>query len=151
VAVVGLEQRKIFSYVIFLLKFKTTTQMKKTTLIALFAISCVCANAQTKKLKEYKASNGVYYKLGDTIKLAKGSSENGNFEFLTISGLAALYANDGSAPSLNKTYQYANMNVILKKIYDVKKGANEKIIFYVDLGNTYSLDIENAIQYKEIK
>jgi len=55
----------------------------------------VSVNAQNvKKLNEYKASNGITYKIGDEIKLGKGSNDNGNIVYVTMVGWAHLSQNE---------------------------------------------------------
>lgn len=125
--------------------------MKKLFLLLIVATISISANAQ--KLKEYKASNNLIYKIGDTIKLAKGSSANGNFLFVNLTGAAAAITDNGSSANsgqFNAPAQYAGTNVIIKKIISVTKRGATKTLFYVDAGNKYVLDIDNAINACEV-
>jgi hypothetical protein len=65
--------------------------MKKLLLLSvLFASLNVCIAQKRIKLTEYPASNGINYKLGDKVKMYKGSGANGNFVNLYLGGWGAL-------------------------------------------------------------
>lgn len=97
-----------------------------------------------KRIKEYKASNGVTYKENDTIKLGIGSGLQGTFVNLHVGGWAMGGGPIGSS--------YANTGVIVKKMKKGKIKGVEKVIFTVGGGNitNYYLDIEPAIQTCEV-
>jgi hypothetical protein len=42
-----------------------------------------------QKIIEYKAANGITYHVNDTVKLGKGSGEDGSFLYLEDRGLPA--------------------------------------------------------------
>ena len=115
----------------------------KKSIVLLLLISGIL-NAQ-ENLKEYTASNGITYKIGDRIKLGKGIGGQGTFVYLKMAGwMAGTDTQIGSA--------YAGLNVDLKKIKKYKFKGAEKIIFTVGGGNltNYSLEIEEAISVCEI-
>lgn len=102
-------------------------------------------NAQSR-IAEYKASNSITYKEGDSISLGRGSGIQGTFVYLKMAGWAA-----GSETQIGSAY--SGLNVIIKKIKKVKFKGAEKIVFIVGGGNitNYSLEIEDAIATCEIK
>lgn len=105
--------------------------------------------AQGDRLTEYQASNGITYKEGDIIKLARGSSPTGDFVYLTMGGWAV-----SANPAQNVIGKgYSNLAVDVKKIRKYKMKGVEKIIFTVGGGNitNYLLDIEGAIAECEIQ
>lgn len=122
--------------------------MKKLFFTGLLLI-CLISYGQTTKLKEYKASNGITYKVGDKIKMNQGSAGNGNFIYLTMGGI--LMTANAVANQIPATY--AGANVLVKKIKHYKrKTLGEKTIFTVGGGNitNYTLDIEGAIATCEV-
>jgi len=109
----------------------------------------VSVNAQNvKKLNEYKASNGITYKIGDEIKLGKGSNDNGNFVYVTMGGWALA---SGEAASLGAGN--AGLLVKIKKIKKYNYKHYKGVYFTVGGGNitNYNLDIENAIATGEVQ
>lgn len=117
--------------------------MKKIILLLLLVTGF--ANAQ-ERILEYKASNNVTYKVGDTIQLGRGSGIQGTFVYLKMAGWAA-----GSATQIGSAY--GGLNVNIKKIKKATFKGAEKIYFTVGGGNitNYSLEIEEAIATCEVK
>ncbi len=86
--------------------------MKKLILILVVVLAGLgLAQAQKKveKLSEYTASNGVTYKVGDDIRLGRGSSYDRSFvyvrmntAFLTAMG-GGSYENDSRLPASTET------------------------------------------------
>lgn len=99
-----------------------------------------------QKITEYKATNQIVYKVGDTISLGRGSGNQGSFVYLQIGGIMA-----GSGTIIGQ--QYSGLNVIVAKIKKYKFKGAEKVIFSVKAGNitNYNLYIEDAIAVCEIK
>jgi len=118
--------------------------MKKIIVLLLFVIS-FSGNAQ-EKLNEYKASNGITYKIGDNVTLGRGSGTQGTFVYLKIGGWMA-----GGSTQIGSAY--SGLNVDIKKIKKLKYKGAEKVMFTVGGGNivNYSLDIESAISSCEVK
>jgi len=116
--------------------------MKKIILLLLFTTFLFAQ----ERLKEYKASNNITYKEGDTIALGRGSGGQGTFVYLKIAGIMA-----GSATQIGSSY--SGLNVILKKIKSAKFKGAEKVFFTVGGGNitNYMLEIEEAIATCEVK
>jgi len=105
------------------------------------------------KIDEYKASNGVIYHPGDTVKLGMGSAPDGSFRYLTFGGWYELASPPGNNSNNNVGRGYANTNVIIKKIVTMKWKGTQITKFVVGGGNitNYNLQIEEAIQTCEIK
>ncbi len=123
--------------------------MKRILMIVVLLFLVVVANGQfSTKLKEYKASNGVTYKKGDTIKLNKGSNYNGSFNYVTMGGWAV-----SSNPEANKLPS-TNTGLLctIKKIKKFDTKRMKKVIFVVGGGNitNYWIYIEDAIAACEV-
>ena len=120
------------------------------TPLTLFAFLIITNSfSQTLKLEEYQASNGVTYKIGDKVKMNRGSAANGNFIYLSMGGIMMT----GSPQKNQIPSSYAGANVVVKKIkHHKRKNLGEKILFTVGGGNitNYNLDIESAIASCEV-
>lgn len=102
-----------------------------------------------EKLKEYTASNGVTYTIGDEIELGRGSDANGNFIYVSLAGLAA-----STNVEQNRLGAFnAGLFVKIKKIKKLNQKNLRGVFFIVGGGNlsNYFIDIENAIATCEIK
>ncbi len=120
--------------------------MKKQILLLVILFSGTIALGQpSENLNEYKASNGVTYKVGENLKLGYGSGQNGDFVYLTMEGWGYGVSSVGSGN--------ASTEATIKKI---KKYSSEKrgtkVLFTLGAGNitNYSLDIEGAINSCEV-
>lgn len=126
--------------------------MKKLILIALL-VAPVLSFAQKTPI-EYKASNGVTYKIGDTIKLGRGSAPNGDFLYLQMGGWAAVasYNSSKGSDQFNIGRNYSGSNVVIRKIKSGKSKGAIKYFFTVAGGNitNYNLMIEDAIASCEV-
>jgi len=126
--------------------------MKSITIIALLILS---ANVNAQKLKAYLASNGITYHVKDTVQLGLGSGANGSFLYLQMGGWAAIMSYDSrnGDDQLNIGRGYANGNVIIKKINQIKIKGAVKVYFTVGGGNltNYTLYIDDAIQTCEVR
>ncbi|MET3606898.1 hypothetical protein ABIC74_000740 [Mucilaginibacter rubeus] len=120
--------------------------MKRLILIVLLCIISILAHAQ--KLKEYKASNGIIYHPGDTVKLGLGSGTNGQFVYMVPNML-----NSSSTQLDWIKRRLSRGNVIIKKIKQEETIGMTKTLFYVGAGAAYNLhlDIEAAIESCEVK
>ncbi len=122
----------------------------------LLFLFCLLAslNSVAQKLTEYRAINGVNYKIGDTVKLGRGSAPNGTFMYLQMGGWGAImsYDADKGANQLNIGRAYANTAVIIKKIKFYAISGVQKMTFTVGGGNitNYVLTIDDAIQACEV-
>lgn len=118
--------------------------MKVALIMMAFVIASINM-ASAQKIKEYKANNGTVYKIGDKVKLKKGSGENGSFVFLTVGGWATI-----ANPNIDTTIpsSYAGYEITVKKI----KQAKGKTLFVVSGGNisNYYLLIDQAIESGEV-
>jgi hypothetical protein len=126
--------------------------MKITLTLLLLIYFSFLSNAQ--KITEYKAINGITYKIGDAVKLGRGSSPSGTFLYLQMGGWGAVLNYDASAGpnQLNIGRGYANTAVIIKKIKTGKIQGVVKYYFTVGGGNitNYVLTIDDAIQACEV-
>lgn len=111
------------------------------------------ANGQ-HRIDEYKASNGVIYHVGDTIKLGHGSAKNGDFLWLQMAGWGAVASHDSNqgTDQHNIGRFYAGANVTIKKIKSYPWRGQQIIHFTIDGGNitNYDLRIEDAIASCEV-
>ncbi len=125
--------------------------MRKSILVLFIAIAGLgLAQAQknVEKLSEYTASNGVTYKVGDDIRLGKGSSYDRSFVYVRMGGvlLAALGGGYNEKnhilPAGYKDY-IVTIKYIKKSNYRRTKGA---VYFGVNAGNivNYTIQIEPA-------
>jgi hypothetical protein len=100
-------------------------------------------------MMEFKALNGKTYHAGDTVRLGRGSSPNGDFVYLELGGVNA-FLGHGHNLSLDKTY--ANTGVVIKNIKKGRIRGAEKTWFAVKGGaiGNFSLYIDEAIQSCEV-
>lgn len=124
------------------------------SIIILPILICLSLTTKAQKLTEYKAINGITYKIGDTVRLGRGSSPSGTFLYLQMGGWGALatYDTNGGPNQLNIGRGYANTAVIIKKIKTGKIKGIVKYYFTVGGGNitNYILNIDDAIQVCEV-
>lgn len=112
----------------------------KKLLVILLMLGTVTVYAQ-KNIPQYKASNGITYQPGDTVRLGMGSGNNGEFLYVASGGLAPA--------GLSRAY--AQKYAVIKKINNVKFKGQDSYYFVVGMGNsTYNLGIENAIVSCEV-
>lgn len=115
----------------------------KTFFIALLLLPTIML-AQNR-LDKYEASNGITYKVKDTVRLGLGSGLQGTFVHLKMGGWMA-----GDATQIGSGY--SNSAVVIKKIRKYKIKGVENVMFTVGGGNitNYNLMIEPAIQTCEV-
>lgn len=116
----------------------------------LFILLLLPLGLMGQNLTTYKASNGVTYNVGDTIKLGRGSAPNGEFVYLTMGGFGStLTVLDGSKPI---KIGGGISGAVIKKMKSAKMKGQQKVLFVVGAGNisNYYLDIENAIATCEV-
>lgn len=109
--------------------------MRTLILLSLFTLA-LHASAQ-KNLPEYKASNGITYTAGDTVKLGTGSGPSHEFLYFLTSGGVSLQRG------------YSRATVVIKKIHRVKFRAIDKVYLETIPGRNL-LYIEDAIATCEI-
>ena len=102
---------------------------------------------QIKAQEKYTASNGIIYRVGDIVRLGKGSGDNGSFRFVYWG--SSLIGDGNSCGSFMKM-------MILKEIKRLTPPFQDEpeIIFVVkgDDFMTYSLRIERAIhEVKQVR
>lgn len=113
--------------------------MKKLLLLAVLALGISTAKAQDS----YTASNGRVYKVGDTIKIGKGSGQNGTFSYMVEGSMSS----KGYPESTRKLMTYTNS--ILKQIKIINIHGSNKAILVVH-PYRHHIDIEPAIEAKEV-
>ena len=125
--------------------------IRKITLliIALLAFNLSQAQSKIEKLNEYIAPNGITYKIGDKIKLGRGSDTNGKFVYVSVGGWAI-----SADPEENRLGAgNAGLIVTIKKINKNTSKRFNRVFFTVGGGNitNYFLDIDYAIAACEIE
>jgi len=122
--------------------------MKKVVLIVLMSMTTLTYAQKILKMNQYTASNGVTYKIGDTVYLGRGYAQ-GRFVYVTMGGI--MQSTNPYANQLPPTY--AGGAAIIKKIKLYKYKAFRGVRFTVGLGTAtnYIIDIENAIATCEVK
>ena len=97
---------------------------------------------------EYKASNGITYHLGDTVRLGRGSNtSNGSF----------LYVEERAVPNPrgghNLPRDFANASAVIKSMRKVTLKGVDKYLFMVNPGGIlrYAMYIDDAIAVCEVK
>lgn len=123
----------------------------RVSIVLFLALLCVnsLSAQKTKKIEEYAATNGVTYKVGDEIKLGRGSDTNGRFVYVMMGGWAM-----STNPEENRLgAANAGLLVTIKKIKKYNYKRFKGVYFTVGGGNitNYLLDIENAIATCEIE
>lgn len=102
----------------------------------------------------YTATNGITYRIGDTVKLGRGSSPDGHFRYLNIGGWASilLYDSNRGSEQFDIDRSMSGLSVIVKAINYYKFRGTTKVIFGVGGGNitNYNLSIEDAIATCEV-
>ena len=124
--------------------------MKKLVLLLLL---CAALPALAQKSEQYKAVNKVTYKIGDTVRLGRGSAPNGSFNYMQIGGFGAFLAHKqqrGDQLSVDK--EYANTAVVIKKMKAASVNGVKKMTFVVsaDRPINFNLNIDDAIQTCEV-
>lgn len=103
-----------------------------------------------EQMSEYKASNGINYKIGDAIKIAKGSTRTGNFSFLRDVGNGKMSMSLKDQAKAKR----ANTTVFIEKIKKYNLKFNEEVFFTVKVEGRLTnsvLEIESAIATCEIE
>ena len=113
--------------------------MKKLILILLFLLPCI---AFAQKLKEYKASNGITYHPGDTIRVGLGSMPDGNFKYIQINQLLPGPPDPRRSNSMNARKDMSGSGYVIKKIQNVRQMAGgDKTVITIRTGGLPTCDI----------
>lgn len=117
--------------------------MKKLLLATLLLLPFL-SKAQT----EYKASNGITYHIGDTIRLGRGTKPDGSFLYLEDHGIIP---NPRSVRNLPK--EFANVGAVIKNMRKMTINGVDKYMFSVNPGGPirYQVFIDDAIAACEVK
>lgn len=125
--------------------------LSKNILIAFLLLAPFIASAQ--KLKEYKASNGITYHPGDTIKVGLGSMPDGNFKYIQINQLLPGPPDPRRSNSMTARKDMSGSGYAIKKIQNVRQmGGGEKTVITIRTGGLPTCDIwiEEAITACEV-
>jgi hypothetical protein len=111
-------------------------------------IACLILPFITKAQTQYKASNGVTYHLGDTVKLGRGSKQDGSFLYLEDHGIIP---NPRGVRNLPK--EFTNVGAVIKNIKTMRINGVDKYVFSVNPGGPmrYTVFIDDAIAACEVK
>lgn len=118
--------------------------MKTVLFILLLTIICFVSSAQN--MSEYKASNGIIYHVGDTIKFGRGTGVNGSFAYVQMGTGAAAMGVRGVVGA-----SWSGFNAIIKKIKKMTiKGAT--VVYFVvgAKGPRFNVGIEDALAVGEV-
>lgn len=123
-------------------------------------LCCTSAFAQNdpyeiedENAKSYTASNGITYREGDSVKLGYGSSANGYYQFLQLTGFAAgatMNLNNPSQGQLDAARGFANLSFQILKIKRAPARMGRKVYFVIKGPLRYALLIEDAIAMCEV-
>lgn len=124
---------------------------KKITaaLILVLSLNLVYGQKSIEKLSEYTASNGITYRIGDDIKLGRGTGMHGNFKFVNNAGTGYITKHENHQLGAS----FASVIMTIKKIKRHNTKKQKGIIFSVSGIEVWNcaLDIENAIASCEIE
>ena len=119
--------------------------MKKVSILILLLIPLL---TQAQKITSYKAANGITYRIGDTVRLGKGSGDNGSFLYIEQKGMP--FPSPRPSPGLPKSF--TNSGVIIKNIKNDSVNGINKCLFMVSAGGPFrfSVYIDDAILACEV-
>src|ERR1700712_368586 len=119
--------------------------MTKYILTGVFIVLSFGVKAQ--EIFQYKASNGITYKIRDTIRLGKGSGQDGWFVYMLPSGF-----NTSNTQREWMKRKFTNGGVFLKEINVRETRGVKSYEFIVGGGALYNfhLSIEEAISTCEV-
>ena len=123
--------------------------MKKLTLLVIISFLFISVSAQKAlRLNEYKALNGKVYRVGDSLKLGRGSGNNGSFVYVTFNTLGYALTNSNAYVGAPYAGAIVNIKKIKKYAYKHYKG----VYFTVSAGTISNLiiKIEDAIATGEV-
>ena len=127
----------------------------KTKPILLTVLLLIPLFCFSQDITSYKATNGITYRVNDTVRLGKGSNANGSFVYVEQYGPGPMVPPDPnrapSGRSLPKTF--SNSTVVLKAIRKTAVNGVDKYIFMVNPGGLFrfTMYIDDAIAACEVK
>ncbi|MES2112868.1 MAG: SHOCT domain-containing protein [Bacteroidota bacterium] len=105
-----------------------------------------------QNLKEYKASNGRTYHVGDTVKIGMGSTADGNFKYIQVTPPPFFPPRpNGNGMSARKDFSMSS--AVIRKIKTASQmTGSDKVVFTVKAGGigTYDVWIAEAIATCEV-
>jgi hypothetical protein len=104
--------------------------------------------SRAQDITQYKASNGITYHIGDTVRLGRGTKSDGSFLYLEDHGIIP---NPRSVRNLPK--EFANVGAVIKNIRKMSVNGGDKYMFSVNPGGPirYTVFIDDAIDACEVK
>ncbi|GAA4102231.1 SHOCT domain-containing protein [Mucilaginibacter panaciglaebae] len=124
----------------------------------LFASILLMPFLSRAQVKEYKASNGVTYHVGDTLRLGLGSKADGSFLYVEDKGLLGRVGPFGNMPGRSQPVRslskdYANVGAVIKSINKTSVNGVQKYTFSVNPGGPmrYNVYVDDAIAACEVK
>ena len=110
---------------------------------------------KAEEIKLYKATNDIIYHVGDTVRLGRGSSYDGTFQYVNLGGFIAFQFKDPrrDKKQLNAPETFASNSGIIKKIKMQRGGPDaNRVTFVTDFKGpvNYNLYIEDAIATCEV-
>lgn len=119
--------------------------MKKILSILFFALILFNANAQDRATIDGDTARylGKSYVVGDTIQLGYGSKSNKDFAFIQMGTLMS------GVSDMDKGF--AKSDVIILSVYKVRKQIYLKAKVPGTMGNKAFIDLEGAVDNKEIR
>jgi len=119
--------------------------MKKVSILILLLVPLL---TKAQKITSYKAANGITYHLNDTVRLGKGSGNNGSFLYIEQRGIP--FPSPHPSPGLPKAF--TNSGVIIKNIIKDHLNGIDKYLFIVGAGGPFrfSVYIDDAILACEV-
>lgn len=122
----------------------------KNLLILLVCFAPALASSQ--KLKEYKASNGITYHIGDTVKIGMGSTADGNFKYIQVTP-PPFFPPRPNGNGMTARKDFSMSTAVIRKIKTASQiTGSDKVVFTVKTGGigTYDVWIAEAISACEV-
>lgn len=119
--------------------------MRLVLFILLSTITGFVSSAQN--MSEYKASNGIVYHVGDTIKFGRGTGVNSSFAFVQMGTGATAMGARGVVGA-----NWSGFNAIIKKIKKMTIKGATVVYFVVGTGGParFNVGIEDALAVGEV-
>ena len=123
--------------------------MKKILLVLAWLVPAIVLG---QNMKEYKASNGRTYHVGDTLKIGMGSTADGNFKYIQVTPPPFFPPRpNGNGMSARKDFSMSS--AVIRKIKTASQiTGSDKVVFTVKAGGigTYDVWIAEAIAACEV-
>jgi hypothetical protein len=116
-------------------------------LLITICMASLCYQSTAQKLPEYKASNGITYHVGDTVKIGQGSSVDGWFKYILAS---SINSSDTQRDWFKR--KFTNTGLVLKSIDTKEVNGIKKYSFKMGSKALYNvfISIDEAIAACEV-